>query len=56
MLQPPDMPSKSNNAQLNLNTCFLGHLTQKLRFTSGHAVTQLVEVLRYEPERRGFDS
>jgi len=35
MLQPPDLPSKSNNAQLNIKTCFLGHSMQKLRFISG---------------------
>jgi len=34
MLQSTDMPTKSNNAQPNLKTCFLGHLMHKLRFTS----------------------
>jgi hypothetical protein len=31
-------------------------LTQNLRNTGGHAVTQLVEALRYKPEGCGFDS
>jgi hypothetical protein len=40
MLQPTVMSSKSNNAQLNLNTWFLGHLMQKLRFTSENNTEQ----------------
>jgi hypothetical protein len=28
----------------------------KSLYTSGHAVAQLVEALRYKPERRGLDS
>jgi hypothetical protein len=31
-------------------------LTHSIFLNMGHAVAQLVEALRYKPERRGFDS
>ena len=32
------------------------HISQEVHIYTGHTVAQVVEVLRYKPEDRGFDS
>jgi hypothetical protein len=45
-LLPPDVSNNTTGERI----------TTGLQFLRKHAVTQLVEALRYKPERRGFDS